>query len=347
MLPSQVSLDELRATISENIAQLTGRPSDTPDGFLEAMFDWVIRWRSRNAGLSFTGYEPFAFVHHAADLSTPDPAEWGEVLLFRECLSADIGGRLFLTTSPMLSVLSSATQCVGLKGIALALEKFDFKAMPTLIVDPAHNEVHYCPKGIEGSRGTLTLNGRKLTPVTVDNIDTALEDFHRDHTKYPDGYTSHCFDDRSHRVLRREAEEIIRNALFLQLRQVTFQTQLVTREDFLPVGRPDISIWDMSDRARAECVFELKVLRSRGTTRSLRGKPKSYDEAKMYRHSRMGLSQARKYKQATNAALAYLVCFDGRDNNSPQSEIEELCQEQGVISRRYYMETSTRDDLEE
>ncbi len=344
MLPSQVNLDELRATIFENIAQLSGRPSDTPDGFLEAMFNWVIRWRSRNTDLSFTGYEPFAFVHQAADLSMPDPAEWREVLLFRECFSKNIGGRLFLTTSPMLAVHSSTAQYVGLEGIALALSHFDFKILPTLIVDPARNEVLYCPEGIVGNRITLALDGRKLTPVTVENIDNALEYFHQDHTQYPEGYT-HCFDDRKKRVLRREAEAIIRDALFLQLKRDTFQTQYFAREEQLTVGRPDISIYEAPDLAKAACIFELKVLRSRGTTRQLGGEPKSYDDKKMWRHARMGLSQARKYKQATNATLAYLVCFDGRDINAPQSDIEQLCVGYGVISKRYYMETSTRDDL--
>lgn len=347
MLPSQVNLDELRATISENVAQLSSRPSDSPDGFLEAMFIWVNKWWSRNVGQSYEGFEPYAFVHFATELVTPNPGEWEETLLFRESYSADIGGRFFLTTSPMLSVLRSTGQYEGLQGLALAFEKYAFKTLPTLIVDPAHNEMHYCPNGIVGYRITFALNGKKLTPVTIENIDTALEIFHREHTQYPNGYTHYCFDDRSKRVLRREAEAIIRDALFLQLRRDTFQTQAIAREEYLPVGRPDISIREASDLSRAVCVFELKVLRSRGTTRSLRGKPKPYDEAKMYRHARMGLFQACKYKQATNAALAYLVCFDGRDINSPQSEIEELCQKQGVISRRYYMETSARDDLEE
>jgi hypothetical protein len=348
MLPSQVNLEELRATVSatitENAAQLSSRPSDSPHGFLEAMFDWVIRWWSRNSCQSFVEYEPFAFVHHPVGVSAPDPGEWSEALLFRERFSADMGGRIFLTTSPMLAVLSSATRCEGLEDIALALANFDFKALPTLIVDPAHNEVLYCPEGIVGDRITLALHGRKLTPVTVGNIDNALEDFHRDHTQYPEGYT-HCFDDRRERVLRREAEAIIRDALFLQLKRDTFQTQYLAREEQLTVGRPDISIYEAPDLTRAACIFELKVLRSRGTTRQLRGKPKPYDDKTMWRHARMGLSQARKYKRATNAKLAYLVCFDGRDINAPQSDIEQLCDQYGVISKRYYMETSTRDDL--
>lgn len=306
MLPSQVNLEDLRATIREKVSQLSSRPSDSPGGFLEAMFVWVIEWWSRNAGQSFVGYEPYAFVHHAANVSISDPGEWNEALLFRESYSKNIGGRLLLTTSPMLAVLSSATQCVGVEGIASALANFEFKTLPTLIVDPAHNEVHYCPDGIAGNRISLSLNGRKLTPVTVENIDTALEDFHREHTQYPEGY-SHCFDNRQQRVLRREAEAIIRDALYLQLKRDTFQTQSVAREEQLPVGRPDISIREASDLTRAACVFELKVLRSRGTTRKLRGVPRPYDGETMRRHARMGLSQAKKYKQATNAVLAYLV----------------------------------------
>lgn len=345
MLLSQVNLDELRATIREKISQLSGRPSDSPDGFLEAMFVWANEWWNRNANQSFVGYEPFAFVHHAADITTPDPAEWNEALLFRERFSIDIGGRLFLTTSPMLAVLSNATQHHGLDGTASALARFDFKMLPTLIVDPAQNQVHYCPEGIGGTRISLALNGRKLTPVTVENIDAALEVFHREHTQYPEGYT-HCFDARKKRVLRRDAEAIIQDALFLQLKRDTFQTQYFTREEQLTVGRPDISIYEAPDLTKAACVFELKVLRSRGTTRQLGGKPKPYDDKTMWRHARMGLSQARKYKRATNATLAYLVCFDGRDVNAPQSDIEKLCHEYGVISKRYYMETSTRDDLE-
>lgn len=344
MLPSHVNLDDLRETIRENISQLSSRPSDSPGGFLEAMFIWANEWWRRNADRSFEGYEPFAFVHHATDVTTPDPDEWNEALLFRESYSIDIGGRLFLTTSSMLAVLSSTMQFVGIEGIAPAMAKFGFKTLPTLIVDPAHSEVHYCPEGIGGDRISLPLNGRKLTPVTVQNIDDALENFHREQTQYPEGCV-HCFDDRKQRVLRRDAEAIIRDALYLQLLRDTFKTQYVAREEHLAVGRPDISIRDASDLTKAACVFELKVLRSKGTTRKLGSRPRRYDDKAMRLHAYIGVSQARKYKRATSAALAYLVCFDGRDTDTPQTDIEHLCQQHGILPRRYFMLTSTRDDL--
>lgn len=347
MLPSHVQLEDLRATISQKMAQLSSRPSDSPEGFLEAMFVWVSEWMSRHVAQSFVGFKPFAFVFHEADVSFDDQSAWLKTTLFRESYSTDIGGRLYLTTSSMLTVYESAAQHLTLEDLAQAYAKFSFNALPSLVVDPAHNHVHYCPGGVENGRITLSLSGgQQLTPVTIQNVDKALVDFHQDQTQYPEGCV-HCFDDRKQRVLRRDAEAMIRDALFLQLRRDTFKTQYVTREEQLPVGRTDISIWELSNTntPRAACVLELKVLRSRGTTRTLGGKPRPYDDKAMRLHSYLGLSQARKYKKAMSAELAYLVCFDGRDNDTPQTDVENLCQQHGVLPRRFYMHTSTRDDL--
>jgi hypothetical protein len=347
MLPPQVSLEELRQTIQQEIAQLSARPSDLPDGFLEAMFVWVNKWWIKNSSHCHDDYAPYAFVHNPADMAAPDPGAWNEIILFREAYSAKIGGKVFLTTSPMLTVYQCQKSHTDIESLGAVLTGLSYTNLPTLIADPAHQEVHYCPEGIIGKRVTLKMDGRRITSVTVENIDQALESFHRDQTEYPDGITSHCFDNRKARILRREAEAIIRNALFLEFKRAIFQTQYVAREEQLPVGRPDISIYDTPDLSRAACIFELKVLRSRGTTRQLRGKPKEYDEQTMYRHAHMGFSQARKYKDATNALLTYLVCFDGRDNDTPQTKIDNICQENDVIPRRYYMKTSTRDDLDD
>ncbi len=345
LLPAHVDIDDLQATLDSEIATLSPRPSDSAVAFLSSAMFWVIEWAMHHGSDALASVEPFAIVDADAHL-LDDSSDWTRQTFFKEAKPLDVGGLLIATGTSMFDVWARPSGASGLLDLGAKIMSGGLSAKPMLVVEPSSGRMFYCPDGASSRRLTLRIPLSIVTHLTQAAVDEALEDFHLQYTAYPDGLID-PWHDRPSRVLLRHAENVVRNALFVFFRNITFQSQYVTREEMLSSGFADISIHDKGPGKVAMCVFELKALRSRGLTKQVGKAPRAYSTKSVERHVRRGIRQAEKYKAASKAGLAYVCLYDGRDKDDPLSELETLADQRGVTWRRYYMHASTRDDLDE
>lgn len=340
-LPSHVSVNDLRAVLDAELPLLSSAPSDSARGFLESILVWVMQWAAANSSIDFEKYPPFAFL---LDDGTSEYSGWAIWDFFKEEYPNNIGGRLIATSSALYSVRTIETNATSLSGLGEELSKLSLADNAMVVVDPSKGRMILALEGIRKPRIQLSLTSSPIIDVDEATVDNALSEFERDYTRYPDGY-AHIWFDRPKRVLYREAEAIVRDNLLLFFKHKVFNSQHVARETQLPVGKVDLTILDRKSNKFA-CVLELKVLRSRGMPKNpAKGSFTLYKRKHMVLHAKQGVRQAEKYKEASEATLAYLCCFDGRDSNDILTEAKTIADEKGILYRQYYMEISTRDDL--
>lgn len=344
MRPPHILIEDLKAVAQEGAGSLSPRPSDSAFAFLLEAMHWVIEWAARHGPVKSARVLPFALMAHDLNLLREDP-RWALKLLFKEAHPLGVGGHLFATSTSMFEVRARKTRARDLSSLAEELLRDDLVDLPTVIVDPAAGCMHLCPLGAAQPRLRLRLQGDRTTALSQGAVDEALEQFHLEQTAYPDGF-AHVWYDRKTRVLLRQAEAIVRDQLMLFLHR-EFTDQLILREELHPAGRSDISIHEMANGWKASCLLELKVLRTRGLCKSLRSPTKSYSAESMLRHALRGLRQVSKYKASSQASLAYLCAFDGRDEDAELPEVVARAADGLVHWRRFFMHTSTRDDLDE
>lgn len=347
-LPQHVSRSSMQAVLRSRLQEVNGRESDSGHAFLLRVSQWMHGWSEQClAELGVSGLKavaPFAVV--MPPLAGADPlAGWADAPFFDLEPPSDLGGYIAITSSSFAHVRTLRTGCTKLAELAERLSALGLRDQPMAVVVPGKGLVQLCPDGVFSEKISINLDAAPLTDIDEATMDRELGSFHDLCTRYPDG-VSHSWHDRKQRVLRREAEAIIRDALFMYLNWKAFRTKSVIREHQTTVGRADISLLDNSGhQAVTACVMELKVLRSRGMTKSKKEKP--YKPETMRRHCLMGVKQAIKYKRAENAPLAYLCLFDGRDDDDEVVDARTAANAEDIKYRRYFMETSTRDDLSE
>jgi hypothetical protein len=347
-LPQHVDRSSLQAVLRARLQAINGRESDSAQAFLLRVSQWMHGWSQQclaEKGVDgMKGIAPFAVV--LLPLAGADPsAGWADAPFFDEDPAADLGGCIAITSTSFAHVQTLSTGCIRLKDLGEHLSSLGLQDQPMAVVIPSKGLVQLCPGGAFSEKISIDLDAAPLTDVDETALDRELASFHDLSTRYPDG-VSHAWHDRKQRVLRRDAEAIVRDALFVYLSWKAFRSKIVLREHQTSVGRSDISLLDNSrNQPVTACVMELKVLRSRGMSKSHKEKP--YKPEVMRRHSLMGVKQAIKYKRAENAPLAYLCLFDGRDDDGDVADAKTAAHAGAVLYRRYFMETSTRDDLEE
>jgi hypothetical protein len=87
----------------------------------------------------------------------------------------------------------------------------------------------------------------------------------------------------------------------------------------------------------------LKVLRSRSSGWTAEsGRKRSYSDSTNLRYVQRGLRQAKRYIDSTHATAGFLVCFDARLANT-EIDVGEYANQLGVNFRRYYMESSVKE----
>lgn len=347
-LPQHIDRSSMRAVLRARLQAVNGRDSDSAQAFLLRVSQWMHGWSQQclaeKGGNGMKGISPFAVM--LLPLGGIDSsAEWTSVAFFDEDPPADLGGCIAITSTSFAHVQTFSTGCTRLKDLGEQICAMGLDKQPMAVVIPSKGLVQLCPEGVYGDKISVDLDAAPLTDIDEATLDRELAQFHDWSTRYPDG-VSHCWHDRGKRVLRRDAEAIVRDALFMYLSWKAFRSKIVLREHQTSVGRSDISLLDNSrNQPLTACVMELKVLRSRGMTKSKNEKP--YKPETMRRHSLMGVKQAVKYKNSENAPLAYLCLYDGRDGDDDIVDAKTAAAAGDILYRRYFMETSTRDDLEE
>lgn len=347
-LPQHVDRSSMRAVLRARLQAINARQSDTAQAFLLRVSQWIHSWSQQclaEKGIEgMRAISPFAVM--LLPLAGVDPSKgWSSAAFFDEDPPADLGGCIAITSTSFAHVQTVSTGCTRLKDLGSRICAMGLEKQPMAVVIPSKGLVQLCPGGVFGDKISVDLDAAPLTDIDETTLDRELAQFHDWSTRYPDG-VSHCWHDRGKRVLRRDAEAIVRDALFMYLSWKAFRSKVVLREHQTSVGRSDISLLDISrNQPLTACVMELKVLRSRGMTKSQKEKP--YKAEAMRRHSLMGVKQAIKYKSSENASLAYLCLYDGRDSDDDIEDAKAAATAGEVLYRRYFMETSTRDDLHE
>lgn len=345
-LPQHVDRSSMQAVLRARLQSVNGRESDSAQAFLLRVSQWMHGWSQQClAEKGVDGMKiiaPFAVV--LLPLAGVDPsAGWADAPFFDEDPDADLGGCIAITSTSFAHVQILSTGCTRLADLGEKLISLGLRDQPMAVVFPGKGLVQLCPAGVYSEKIPLDLDAAPLTDADEAALDRELVAFHDLCTRYPDGL-SHAWHDRKQRVLRRDAEAIVRDTLFIYLSWKAFRSKIVLREHQTSVGRTDISLMDNSrSHPITACVMELKVLRSRGMSKSKQEKP--YKPEAMRRHSLMGVKQAIKYKSAQNAPIAYLCLFDGRDVDDDVIDAKTAASAGAVLYRRYFMETSTRDDL--
>jgi hypothetical protein len=346
-LPQHADRSVMQAVVRSRLQAVNGRDSDSGEAFLLRVSKWMHGWSRQClaekgvAGMKSIG--PFAVV--MPPLGGADPlADWSDAPFFEEDPPSDLGGCIAITSTSFAHVQTLMTGCTRLKELGERLTSLGLRDQPMAVVIPSRGLVRLCPGGVFGEKISIGLDAAPMTDIDEATMDRELQSFHDLCLRYPDG-VSHAWHDRKQRVLRRDAEAIVRDALFVYLSWKAFSSKVVLREHQTSVGRSDISLLDNSSgQPVTSCIMELKVLRSRGMTKSKKEKP--YKPETMRRHCLMGVKQAMKYKSAENAPLAYLCLYDGRDANDDVPDAKTAADAGVILYRRYFMETSTRDDIE-
>lgn len=347
-LPQHVDRSSMQAVLRARLQAVNGRESDSGQAFLLRVSKWMYGWSQQclaeKGAAGMQSIAPFAVVMPPLGGTEPS-AGWADVPFFDEEPPSDLGGYIAITSTSFAHVQTLSTGCTRLKDLGERLSDLGLRDQPMAVVVPSKGLVQLCPGGVFGEKISINLDAAPLTDVDETTMDRELKSFHDLCTRYPDG-VSHAWHDRKQRVLRRDAEAIVRDALFVYLSWKAFRSKIVLREHQTSVGRSDISLLDnSSNQAITACIMELKVLRSRGMTKSKN--EKLYKPETMRRHCLMGVKQAIKYKSAENAPLAYLCLYDGRDADNEVVDARTAADAGVILYRRYFMETSTRDDLAE
>ena len=347
-LPVHVDRSTMQTVLRSRLQEVNGRASDSSHAFLLRVSQWLHGWAQQcltaTGAAGMKGIAPFAVV--MSPLEGADPATgWIDAPFFEHGAPSNLGGYIAVTSTSFAHVQTLNTGCTQLMELGERLTSIGLKERPMAVVIPAKGMVQLCPEGVFGEKISINLDAAPLTDVDEATMDRELQVFHDLHTRYPDGL-AHTWYDRKQRVLHRDAEAVVRDALFAFLSWKAFRTKNVLREHQTTVGRADISLLDNSSHQPiTACVMELKVLRSRGRTKSQKEKP--YKHEVMRRHALMGVKQAIKYKSAENAPLAYVCLYDGRDDDNEMVDAKTAADADNIMYRRYFMETSTRDDLAE
>ncbi|HDR9798354.1 TPA: hypothetical protein QDC59_001925 [Burkholderia cenocepacia] len=332
----------MEVTLQKMLPTSNDFKSDSPEAFLHSMIIWARKWIDLHGITAIKTIKPFALVY--AEPPTSD-SDWDDIIFFREDPDLDLGGRIFVSSTSLADVRSKSTTASRMKELGEQLIQNNLDAQPLLIVDAPREMIFLYPNGIKGVSQSLALDASPLTDITRQTIDAELDEFHTLTTKYPDGY-GHVWHSRKDGTLHSDAEAIVRDLLYMYFQWKAFRTQLIVREYQSTVGRPDISIFDFKGSSvtlpKPACVMELKVLRSRGLSKN---KVRTYPPKIMWRHARMGVSQAKKYKLAEKAPLAYICLYDGRDSYSELPDIKKIANDDQIEFKHFFMEKSTRDDL--
>ena len=314
------------------------------NAFLLEVHRWCVRWLERNQ--AETG-NACAFV--LSDRLDLDPVYEEHASEFIACGRLDVAppsgmpGPIVLTSSNLRLALSHHCREPHVSGIARELKELGLGVRPTVIFVPPQRTLTFYANGVD-NKASMEANAGTLRSLDPTDVKSLLHYFHENWTRYPDGYGP-CWDNPGERIVERNAERNVRNSLFVFLSMVVYRSQYVAREHQLPNGRADILIYgivlgdEMSHR-----VLELKVLRSRSIGwQPGKGKVRTYSDAGNKRYVERGLRQAQRYKSATNAAEAFLCCFDARLTNS-EIDVHDYAKALDVCYCRYFMESSASEN---
>lgn len=287
----------------------------------------------------------FAFVGSEQPHLEADFDEWKLIGSLRKDAPKLPDGPLILCTSNLKLALCRHDGQMTVPQLEAKIREYSLSDRPIAFVIPSEAVIIAHPFGLDGGEERNALAQiPELQDIDPNDIGACIEKFHELHTLYPSGVGA-VWINAGKRLVERNAERSIRDNLYKFFRWQILRSRFVTREVQLTNGRIDIYISaNSSDDAADDKLIELKVLRTRASTWT-EGKKQHSDES-VKKYVIRGIHQARRYKDETKVGSAYLCCFDARVSNNGL-EVDRAANEQTIIYRRYFMESSAKEAADE
>jgi hypothetical protein len=182
------------------------------------------------------------------------------------------------------------------------------------------------------SRSTVVPPSNQHSPWSLDRLEAELAVLHAAFTRTPSGVVMPWVKAVEGLTVDR-LELRISKALAYAL-DVNFARGSVLAEASSPSGRIDVFLTPGVLVTGGAGIIEVKVLRgyksSNGRKIKVSAKFNDWWAIK-------GVKQADIYRGDYSASVAYLCCFDARDDDADLPEVEKFAESRGVRSRRYFM----------
>ncbi len=252
-------------------------------------------------------------------------------------------GPLLLTSLNLRLVYRKDSPDRTVAGLVADIRALGLGTRPTAVFVPSERTLTFYYGGVD-NQPSMRADTGALANLDPKDMLALGSYFHENWTRFPDGLGT-CWDNAGTRVVQRHAERDIRNSMFVFLSMVVYRSPYVVREHQLTNGRVDIFIFGaaIGSDSTQHRVVELKVLRSRAVGWKVGGKKRDYTEAGNKRYVERGLRQAARYRHASSAAEAYLLCFDARLEDL-DFDVHGYATSLSVSYRRYYMESTASED---
>lgn len=318
-------------------------------GDVRTYFLEVHKCCMRSLAAAEGGSAPSASAFVLSDRIDLDPVYEAHASEFTQTSRMDLGtvpplGPILLTSLNLRLVYRKEVSDRTVLGIVATLRAVGLGARPTAIFVPSERTLTFYYSGVDDVP-SMTASTDSLVGLDPTNIVGLADYFHERWTRFPDGLGV-CWDNAGTRVVQRNAERDVRNAMFVFLNMTVYRSPYVVREYQVTNGRVDIFIFGAAIDTTASGkhkVLELKILRSRSIGWKPGQKTRSYSDANNHRYVERGLRQAARYRVASAAAEAFLFCFDARLTDTAV-DVDTYAASLDVTYRRYFMESSASED---
>lgn len=333
-------LDLAEAVFVSNIGHVPPYAAANLESFFVAIHRCCVDWLTAN--------KEIADQAHATAFVLSERAEIDPALEEEETFTpfgrmdrdppVDLPGRIIVASRNLRLTFARVPSQPNVKSMVGDLKALALGGRPTAIFVPAEKTLTVYRRGVDDEPTSLT-DMEALAQLNPADLTALLVYFHENWTRYPDGRGA-CWDNAGNRVVEKNAERNIRNALYNLLALGIYRGDYVVRELQLPNGRADICILGYAaGNPNNHRVIELKVLRSRPSGWAPGAPNRKYSRAHNERYIRLGLLQAGRYRTSSAAVESHLACFDAQLEDD-DIDVADRALELGVTYHRFFMESS-------
>jgi hypothetical protein len=195
--------------------------------------------------------------------------------------------------------------------------------------EPMNANLVVLSPGYASSRAITVEKSGSAAPWSLGDLEAEMALFHSTFTRTPTCYLRPWKSARNGQT-GDQLEVRISTLLAWELSRRWTRDSVMT-EFTTPSGRIDVFVHhSVLAPGFGPCVIEVKVLRSHSNRRK-------YPDEQPIWWAMKGVVQADLYRQETEAATAYLLCFDAREANESIPEVEKLALMLDVKCSRYFM----------
>jgi hypothetical protein len=333
--------EDVREAQKSTISASPADPDVDELKFENELLRYASEWLA-TSGTEASKSRPFAFVISRsidADIDllksagVSDPTRYQA---FHSQKMVTVPGCLIVTTVNLENALVLPVQKVtNAQHLLDEITKLGLSGRQVGVFEPPAANLILLRWGLDGkSRAQAVIPPGSLPPWKRTELEAEIAQFHADQTRVPDAALFPWRSPAKNGVTVEKLENRISKQLALYLDRV-WKRGSVIAEYPSNAGRIDVFLnAHVLEQACGPCVIEVKVLRSRSSTREK--KPEfSINWAKK------GLIQADLYRQDTGALSTYLYSFDARDKDEDLPEVDALAGRLNIRHRRHFMYRST------